>query len=592
MSTSETVMYEWNTIDWRKLEVNVFKLQKRIYRASECGDVKLVHRLQRLLLKSRDAALLAVRRVTQDNQGKHTAGMDGIASLKDEQRLELAERVRQNPYDTKVQPLRRVWIPKPGKTEKRPLGIPAMEDRARQALIKLALEPEWEAKFEPNSYGFRPGRSCHDAIEAIYRQVRLVPKWVRDADIAGCIDHIDHEALLEKLGTFPKLRRVIRAWLKAGVFDEGNLSPTSAGTPQGGVISPLLANIALHGLESAVRDAFPKWVYLKDEKRYVDGRPALIRYADDFVVLHRNRKVIDDAYEIIVKWLSRMGLEMKPSKTRIVHTLEEHDGQVGFDFLGFHVRQYPRGRSTCIRIPKTGKPTGFTPSIRPSKASQKQLLEKVAEIIRSNRAVSQVRLIRLLNPILRGWGNYFSKAVSQDVFGRLDALIFAKLKAWAYHRHQNKGRRWIMAKYWSFRTGHWVFGIADKIKLLRLSDIPIRRHIGLRVVKSPYDGDWVYWSQRLGQYPDVPKSEAIRLRLQQGRCACCGLNFRSEDQMKLLHLDGDHKNFTRSNMALVHERCVTTMKKRVKSRHNAEEPYEGKLSRTVLKTSTGREARA
>jgi len=188
MNTSETVMYEWTTINWRKLEVNVFKLQKRIYRASNCGDVKKVHRLQRLLLKSRDAALLAVRRVTQDNRGKHTAGMDGIASLKDEERLELAERVRQNPYETKTQPLRRVWIPKPGKTEKRPLGIPAMEDRARQALVKLALEPEWEAKFEPNSYGFRPGRSCHDAIEAIYRQVRLVPKWVLDADIAGCFD--------------------------------------------------------------------------------------------------------------------------------------------------------------------------------------------------------------------------------------------------------------------------------------------------------------------------------------------------------------------------------------------------------------------
>lgn len=556
-------MYEWHAIDWRKLEVNVFKLQKRIYRASKCGDVKTVHRLQRLLLKSQSAALLAVRRVTQDNQGKHTAGVDGLASLTDEQRLELAEHIRQNPYETKVQPLRRVWIPKPGKTEKRPLGIPVMEDRARQALIKLALEPEWEAKFEPNSYGFRPGRSCHDAIEAIYRQVRLVPKWVLDADIAGCFDQISHEALLEKLGTFPKLRRVIRAWLKAGVLDDGELFSTSAGTPQGGVISPLLANIALHGLEAAVRDASPKTVYLKDEKRYVDGRPAVIRYADDFVVLHRDRKVIDQAYEVIAQWLKRMGLEMKPSKTQIVHTLEEHDGKVGFDFLGFHIRQYPRGRSTCMRIPKTGKPTGFTPSIRPSEASQKQLLQKIREIVRSNRAVSQVRLIRLLNPVLRGWGNYFSKVVSQDVFSRLDTLIFAKLKAWAYHRHQNKGRGWIVAKYWSFRPDRWVFGIADRIKLIRLSDIPIKRHVGLRVAKSPYDGDWVYWSQRLGQYPDRPKSVAIRLRLQQGRCTACGLHFCSEDQMKLLHLDGDRKNFTRDNMALVHERCIATMKKRV-----------------------------
>jgi RNA-directed DNA polymerase len=206
--------------------------------------------------------------------------------------------------------------------------------------------------------------------------------------------------------------------------------------------------------------------------------------------------------------------------------------------------------------------------------------------------VSQVRLIRLLNPVLRGWGNYFSKAVSQDIFGRLDALIFAKLRAWAYHRHQNKGRRWIVAKYWSYRPGRWVFGIAGQISLVSLSGIPIKRHVGLQVARSPFDGDWVYWSQRLGQYPDTPKSVAIRLRLQQGRCSCCGLNFCPEDEMKLLHLDGDRKNFTRGNLALVHERCVTCIKKRVKSHQIAEEPYEGKLSRTVLKTSTGREARA
>jgi RNA-directed DNA polymerase len=559
MNPLERNRYGWNTLDWRKLNVAVFKLQKRIYRASSRGDTKAVHRLQKLLLKSQSAVLLAVRRVTQDNTGKHTAGIDGLSSLTVRQRLELADKILRSPFDTHVRPLRRVWIPKPGKAEKRPLGIPVIEDRARQALVKMALEPEWEAKFEPNSYGFRPGRSCHDAVEAIYRQIRLVPKWVLDADIAGCFDRINHEALLEKLGIFPKLRRVIRAWLRAGVLDEGELFPTSEGTPQGGVISPLLANIALHGMETAVKDAFPKNVYLKELDRYVPWKPQVIRYADDFVVLHRDRKVIEKAQEVIADWLKHMGLEMKPSKTRIVHTLEKHDGQVGFDFLGFNIRQYPRSLSSCIRIPKTGKPVGFTPSIRPSKESQKRLLRNTREVIRSNRAASQVRLIRLLNPVLRGWGNYFSKVVSKKTFGRLDTLVFRQLRAWATYRHPNKGHKWIARKYWSIRDG-WEFGVQSRIKLVRLMEIPIQRHTGLRTGKSPYDGDWVYWSRRLGQYPDVPKSVAIRLRLQNGVCAQCGLYFQPDDQVEILHLDGDAKVYRRENMALVHKRCVASMR--------------------------------
>ncbi len=554
-----TKRYGWNTIDWRKVKVDVFKLQKRIYRASSCGNTEKVHRLQKLLLKSRSSVLLAVRRVTQENKGKHTAGIDGLSSLKVKERLKLAEKILQNPYDTKVKPLRRVWIPKPGKDEKRPLGIPAIEDRARQALVKLAIEPEWEAKFEPNSYGFRPARSCHDAIEAIYRQIRLVPKWVLDADIAGCFDNINHEALLGKLGTFPKLRRVIKAWLKSGVLDSGTLFPTEEGTPQGGVISPLLANIALHGLEEAVKDAFPKNRFIREQNLNARWKPQIVRYADDFVILHRDKQAIEKAQKIAAEWLNEMGLEMKPSKTRIVHTLEKHDGQVGFDFLGFNIRQYPRSESSCIRIPKTGKPTGFTPSIRPSKESQKRLLQKIKQILKSNRAVSQIRLINLLNPVLRGWGNYYSKVVSQDVFGRLHHLIYEQLSAWANYRHPDKGHKWIVRKYWSF-SEKWEFGVRNRIKLVCLTEIPIRRHVGLRVVKSPYDGDWVYWSQRLGQYPDMPKSKSIRLRLQDGICSGCGLHFCPDDEMVILHLDGNNRNFHRDNMTLVHRRCVATVR--------------------------------
>ena len=244
-NTSLKTTGEWHSLNWRKLEKAVFKLQKRIYKASLRGDVRAVRRLQKTLMKSWYAKCLAVRRVTQDNQGKSTAGVDGVKSLSPAARFTLVDNLK---LGSKVRPTRRVWIPKPGSEEKRPLGIPIMYDRALQSLVKLAIEPEWEVKFEPNSYGFRPGRSCHDAVGAIFNAIRYKTKFVLDADIAKCFDRIDHEALLRKLKTSATIRRQVRSWLKAGVMDSKQLFPTSEGTPQGGVISPLLANIALHGM--------------------------------------------------------------------------------------------------------------------------------------------------------------------------------------------------------------------------------------------------------------------------------------------------------------------------------------------------------
>ena len=273
-------MYRWNDLPWAKLERSVFKLQKRIYQASQREDVKTVHRLQKLLLKSWSAKCLATRRITQDNQGKKTAGIDGVKALAPQARLGLVATLQ---LDEKTKPTRRVWIPKPGKTEKRPLGIPTMYDRALQTLVKMSLEPEWEAKFERNSYGFRPGRSCHDAIQAIFKEISHKPKYVLDTDISKCFDRISHTALLNKLHAAPTLRRQIKAWLKAGVMDNGQLFPTDEGTPQGGSISPLLANIALHGMEFHLQEMFPK------AYRNINGRvvavpaPALVRYADDLV---------------------------------------------------------------------------------------------------------------------------------------------------------------------------------------------------------------------------------------------------------------------------------------------------------------------
>ena len=254
MNTESKPMYGWNDLPWRQFERQVFKLQKRIYRASQRGDMKTVHKLQRLLMNSWSAKCLAVRRVTQDNQGKKTAGIDGMKSLSPTHRLALVSILKLLPQ---ARPVRRVWIPKPGTQEKRGLGIPVMYDRALQALVKLALEPEWEARFEPNSYGFRPGRSCHDAIEAIFNSIRYKAKYVLDADISKCFDQISHQALLQKLATFPKMRRNIKAWLEAGVMEGLELSATTKGTPQGGPLSPLLANVALHGLEEAITTASP-----------------------------------------------------------------------------------------------------------------------------------------------------------------------------------------------------------------------------------------------------------------------------------------------------------------------------------------------
>ena len=266
----------WQGIPWPQVEARVHTLQRRIYRAEQQGQRRKVKSLQRLLLRSTSAKLLAVRRVTQDNQGKRTPGVDGVAFLEPQERCRLVQNLN---LAQPARPVRRIWIPKPGTEEKRPLGIPTIADRAAQALVKLAVEPQWEARFEPNSYGFRPGRSCHDALEAIFNEIRYKPKYILDADIAKCFDRIGHQALLDKIDTFPLLRRRIHGWLKAGVLDGGQLFPTQEGAPQGGVLSPLLANIALHGLEEAVAAAFPKTSRVTGAKER--WTPAVIRYADD-----------------------------------------------------------------------------------------------------------------------------------------------------------------------------------------------------------------------------------------------------------------------------------------------------------------------
>src|SRR3989442_3750072 len=299
VNPSDLESNEWAQTPWRKLEKYVFQLQKRIYRARQRGDWKTVRGLQRLLRRSRAARTLAVRRVTQDNSGKKTPGIDGVAKLNPQERLEMVQTMN---LSDKARPVRRVWIPKPGKTEMRPLGIPTMMDRAKQALVKMIIEPEWEAEFEPNSYGFRPGRGCHDAIEQVFIAMRG-EKYILEADIKGCFDNIAHEALLDKVND-PALRPLLKGWLKAGIMDGEVFQETQQGTPQGGVISPLLANIALHGLEEDTKEAL-KLILTRSAKPYHQGweraRRTLqvIRYADDFVVIHKELSVIKEGAALL-----------------------------------------------------------------------------------------------------------------------------------------------------------------------------------------------------------------------------------------------------------------------------------------------------
>ena len=398
---------KWTDIDWTMVEKNVFKLQKLIYRASSRGEIRNLHKYQRLLRKSYYARLLAVRRVTQDDQGKKTARVDGIKNLSQEQKFDLVDLLN-TPY-LKASPNHRIWIPKPGKDEKHPLYILRIYDRALQSLVKLGMEPEWEAHFEPNSYGFRPGRSTHDAIAAIFSSIRIKPKYVLDAVISQCFDKINHDVLLEKLGKTP-YRRLIKEWLKYGVLDNNQFHPPLSGmgvdTLQGGIISPLLANIALHGMEERLME-FAETSDMKNKmgQQMKPQSLTLTRYADNFVILHENIKVVLRAKTLIQEWLSQIGLELESEKTRIAHTLEEYEGnQPGFDFLGFNIRQY-KVKSTEL---------GYKTLIKPSSKSIKTHYRKLADICDSHKSAPVSVLITRLNPVIKGWADYFSGVVSKE----------------------------------------------------------------------------------------------------------------------------------------------------------------------------------
>ena len=496
---------DWHAIDWRAVEEDVRRLRQRIFTASQVGDLKRVRSLQKLMLRSRANTLLSVRRVTEVNAGRKTAGVDGKVVLLSSVKAELADWVQRNAKPWQARPVRRVYIPKK-EGGKRPLGIPVIVDRVLQARVVNALEPEWEARFEPKSYGFRPGRGCHDAIEAIFSVAKGANprrRWVLDADLAAAFDRIDHDHLLDMLGTFPA-RGLIADWLKAGVVEEGRFTPTEEGTPQGGVVSPLLLNVALHGMEGAAGVRYQTSGLQAGV--IAPGSPTAIRYADDLLALCHTRDEAEQVKARLAVWLAPRGLVFNEDKTRVV-TLDE-----GFDFLGFTVRR------------QSGKLL-----IKPSKAALRRIRERLRTEMRALRGANAFAVVKRLNPIIRGWAAYYRTVVSSKIFQALDAYVWKLAYKWAKHSHQSKPKRWIVSRYFGAfnrsRRDRWVFGDRDSgAYLAKFAWTKIVRHILVKGRSSPDDPALVqYWVDRRRKGPPLPMDRASLhlLFVQRWRCPIC-----------------------------------------------------------------------
>ena len=452
----------WQSIDWQKAERTVNQLQHRISKAYAEKRFDDVKRLQYLLVHSFHAKALAVRQVTEINDGKRTCGVDKELWLSDKQKMGAVHQLNKGRYRSK--PLRRIHIPKKnGKL--RPLSIPTIYDRAMQALYALAPDPVCEAQSDANSYGFRKGRGCHDVKEQLFILLakKKSPQWVLEGDIRGCFDHISHEWLMKNVLMDKK---ILEQFLKAGYVFNKKMFPTEEGTPQGGVISPILANICLNGIEPLLKGEFIG----TSRKR---SKVHLLRYADDFIVTAPNEETAERARNVITDFLKERGLELSEEKTLITHVDE------GFDFLGFNVRKY------------NGKLL-----IKPSKNAIKSLKDKIREIVLTDgKAETQDNIIRRLNPVLRGWSNYFKVGVSKEVFHYLEHYLVTVLMRWACRRHTQKGKKWVVNKYWhKVGTVRWTFCTKENT-LFSIGKVKIKRHVKVQA-KMNYYLDREYFDAR------------------------------------------------------------------------------------------------
>lgn len=507
---------EWDSTDWQTVEREVRRLRQRIFKATQEGNLAKVRGLQKLMLRSRSNTLMSVRQVTQRNAGRKTAGIDGEVALTSEARADVAVRVHQSIRTWKPLAVKRVYIPKAGNKNKlRPLGIPVVLDRCHQSRVRNALEPEWEARFEPRSYGFRPGRSCQDAIAAIYTTCngRMAKRlWALDADLAAAFDKIDHDYLLKVIGQFPA-RGMIRNWLKAGVFEPGKgFAPTEEGTPQGGTISPLLLNVALHGLEEAAGALYQTTgVRAGTAER---GSVILVRYADDVIALCHSQEQAEQVKERLAAWLAPRGLVFNEDKTRITHL---DDG--GFNFLGFSVRRYHRKLL-----------------IKPSDAAVRRLRKRLATEMRGLRGSNAMAVLARLNPIIRGWTAYYRGVVSSRLFSSLDHYLWQLLYKWATWSHANKPKSWIVGRHFGkfnkFRNDKWVFGHDSDTYQVKFSWTNIVRHVLVKGAASPDDPALAeYWAERRKRVKPPLDNYTMRLLARQdARCPLCGDHLLTADQ--------------------------------------------------------------
>lgn len=545
---------QWSEIDWRKVHEQVTKLRQRIYKATKNGEWNKVRSLTKLMLRSQSNLMHSIRKVTQINQGKRTAGIDGEKVTDNDGRKRLVhEMSKYRPWN--VKPVKRIYIPK-ANGKQRPLGIPTVKDRVMQAIVVNALEPQQEAVFEPNSFGFRCGRSCHDAIEQLWYRLNnhSNDEWVLDADIKGAFDNINHEFILEKVKHFPA-RELIKQWLKAGYVEREVFCKVDSGTPQGGVISPLLANIALDGLEEHLSTYTTVREYqYKDKKGKIKiskrkfPKYSIVRYADDFVITSQTKEDIEQIVPVIKDWLKQRGLELNEEKTRIVKV------EKGFDFLGFNIRTY---KGKCL--------------IKPQKEKVIEKRKEIKKLLKRFVNAEAVTIIKLLNPILRGWGNYYRHSVAKEIFASFDHEIVQLLLLWARRKHGKQKSQWIRRKYFGKVGGDkWVFraktenknGEVHFINIVQLAKIPITRHIKVKLDASPDNRELRdYWENRRTKYGRTRFEKGSKLykvaENQKWKCPVCKEHLLNGELWDTHHIitvkDGGRND--ENNLIHLHKSC-------------------------------------